>query len=161
MQGVKLTASVRPLGRAWRQHRLGAPTLLWIVVVALVIGIPTDVVPNPWFTRMTPIYTDQYVWWVAASVLTGALLATYLSAGARQAAPITGLGGGLLGYLAVGCPICNKVIVGLLGVSGALSYFAPIQPILGAMAVVLAAIGLILRLRALSRGCSLPSRATA
>lgn len=109
---------------------------------------------------MTPIYTDQYVWWVATSLLAGALLATHISTDARQVAPVSGIGGGLLGYLAIGCPICNKLIVGVLGVSGALDYFAPIQPLLGALAVLLTAIGLIVRLRALGRGCPLPPRST-
>lgn len=154
----RLSADVRNLGAAWRAYRLSLPTLFGAAAVALLIGIPTDVVPNPWFTRMTPIYADQYIWWVATSLLTGALLATYFSAGAKQAAPVSGIGGGLLGYLAIGCPICNKLIVGVLGVSGALNYFAPIQPALGALAVLLGAIGLVIRLRILGRGCPLPRR---
>ncbi len=36
------------------------------------------------------------------------------------------LGGGLLWVFAIGCPICNKLAVIALGVSGALAYFAPI-----------------------------------
>ena len=35
----------------------------------------------------------------------------------------------LLAFLAVGCPLCNKVVVLLLGASGALTYFEPIQPL--------------------------------
>lgn len=157
MRHARLSTNLRSLARTWREYRLGFPSLFWAMAVALLIGIPTDVVPNPWFTRMTPIYTDQYIWWVAASILTGALLATYLSAGARRAAtPVSGIGGGVLGYLAVGCPICNKLIVALLGVSGALDYFAPIQPALGALGVLLVGVGLAIRLRVLARGCPLP-----
>lgn len=37
----------------------------------------------------------------------------------------------MLWVFAIGCPICNKLAVIALGVSGALAYFAPIQPTLG------------------------------
>ncbi len=31
---------------------------------------------------------------------------------------------------AIGCPVCNKLVVLALGFSGALAYFEPIQPAL-------------------------------
>ena len=43
---------------------------------------------------------------------------------------------GAVTYLAVGCPVCNKVVLVALGTSGALSWFAPVQPLLGLAAVV-------------------------
>ena len=125
------------------------------------MGIPTDLLPNPLYTRMTAITPEQYFFWVATSVLTGALVATYFLPGLGHQARGSGLGSGLLGYLAIGCPICNKVIVAVIGVSGALSYFAPIQPVLGGLALVLAAVGLTIRLRAMALGCPLPPRRTA
>ena len=45
----------------------------------------------------------------------------------------------LLTFFAVGCPICNKVVVIALGTSGALAWFAPIQPYLGVVALGLLA----------------------
>jgi hypothetical protein len=124
------------------------------VVAGLALGIPTDVVPNPWFTRMTPVETDQYVYWVLTSVLTGALVGTYVLS--RRLATRQALGSGFLGLLAVGCPVCNKLVVLLLGFSGAFQYFAPIQPYLGAAGVALAALALAVRLRAWRRSCALP-----
>jgi hypothetical protein len=50
--------------------------------------------------------------------------------------------------LAVGCPICNKIVVLLLGVSGALTIFQPLQPVLALAAMVLLGYALFLRLRA-------------
>lgn len=55
--------------------------------------------------------------------------------------------GGLLGFLAVGCPVCNKLVVVALGTTGALSWFAPIQPVLAVASVVVLAIALRTRLR--------------
>ena len=55
--------------------------------------------------------------------------------------------GGLLSFFAVGCPICNKVVVIALGTSGALTWFAPVQPYLGVFALGLLAWALRVRLR--------------
>ena len=64
------------------------------------------------------------------AVLESVLLATYVWAGtaglggAAQAA-----GGWVLSFFAVGCPVCNKLVGLAAGVSGALSYWAPVvQP---------------------------------
>jgi hypothetical protein len=59
-----------------------------------------------------------------------------------------------LGWLAVGCPVSNKLVVALLGTSGALNYLAPIQPLLGVLAVGLSATALMVRLRAFHAGCN-------
>jgi hypothetical protein len=56
------------------------------------------------------------------------------------------------------CPICNKLVVLALGVSGALSYFAPIQPVLGLASVALLIYALLLRFRALNGSCSVSPR---
>jgi hypothetical protein len=136
------------------------PSYAWAVAVAatalalLAIGIPTDVVPNPWFTRMTPVRPADVVFLVLTALLTGALAATYLRR-ISDRTPGVAVGSGVLSVLAVGCPVCNKLVVGLLGFSGALTYFAPLQPILGALAVVLAATALGVRLRRLGQACSL------
>ena len=55
---------------------------------------------------------------------------------------------GPLALFAVGCPVCNKPVLLLAGTSGALGWFAPIQPLLGALAVAAPAAALVLRLRA-------------
>jgi hypothetical protein len=128
------------------------------VATALVVGIPTDVVPNPWFGREIGVRPFDVVVLVALSVLTGALAATYaVAASSGASAPRAGIGSGLIGWFAVGCPVCNKIVVGLLGVSGATNSFAPAQPFLGVVAVALAGLALGIRVRAIRRGaCPLP-----
>lgn len=49
--------------------------------------------------------------------------------------------------------ICNKLVVLLLGVSGALTVFGPAQLYLGALGLVLPAWALRVRARALVRAC--------
>ena len=45
--------------------------------------------------------------------------------------------GSMLSLFAVGCPICNKLVVMAVGVSGALNWFAPLQPLLAGGSLVL------------------------
>lgn len=100
---------------------------------ALVVGIPTDVIPNAMFSRMTPVRWWDYVVLALTAVMTALWFATPARrTGARVPAAT------VLSLLAVGCPVCNKAVVALLGVSGALSLWAPIQPLVAALSLVLA-----------------------
>jgi hypothetical protein len=58
------------------------------------------------------------------------------------------VGGTVLSAFAVGCPICNKVVVVALGAGGAVSYFSPVQPLIGLASIALLGTALALRLRA-------------
>ncbi len=124
-------------------------------VSALAIGLPTDVIPNPVFGRQgTPVEPWAVPVLVVTAVLSGLLLATYFRGGDAaddddvldRPSRFGGLGG-LLSFLAIGCPICNKVVVIALGTSGALTWFAPVQPYLGLLALGLLAWALRVRLR--------------
>ena len=53
----------------------------------------------------------------------------------------------MLSFLAVGCPVCNKIALLALGYSGALQWFAPLQPVLALAGVALLAWALRARLR--------------
>ena len=131
--------------------RYVATALAAAILVSVVIAVPTAIIENPWFSRMTPVYGDQYAFWLGTSLLTGALLATYVGGPPIDGGARLGATGTVLAYLAVGCPVCNKAVVALLGVSGALDFFAPAQPLLGALGLLAAAAALAIRLRSLSR----------
>lgn len=124
------------------------------LISAVVLGIPTAIIPNSIFHRVIAAGPANYFFWISTSVVTGALLATYLLPRAvRDRTAEAGLGGGFLAYLAIGCPLCNKAVVALLGASGAVTIFQPIQPVLGALGLVLASLALAVRLRGIRRGC--------
>ena len=130
--------------RLWAQRLVvGAAAA---VVSALLMGTPTDVVPNPWFTRMTPVRPLDVVLLVLTAVTLGLLAATYVRARSGGGAGRGATGGTLTG-LAIGCPICNKAVVALIGTSGALNWFGPLQPLIGALGLGLAIWALVLRLR--------------
>ncbi|MCF6524048.1 hypothetical protein [Streptomyces sp. JJ36] len=143
---------------AWPRER-------WLVAAAgaaataLLVGVPTDVVPNPFFARSVPVQ-----WWnlpalAATAVLAGTVLATYVrtpGTGRTTTAGRLGSAGGVLSFFAVGCPVCNKLVLLLLGTSGALTYWAPLQPLVAAVSVLLLAEA---ALRRLNTSDSCPARA--
>ena len=116
------------------------------------IAIPAAVWPNPFFVRMTPVRPLDYLFLGITVVAAGLLAATY--ARPSEAPAQRGMFGGLLAFLAIGCPVCNKLVVLALGASGALTYFAPLQPILGAASIALLGTALTARLRGIER-CAL------
>lgn len=129
--------------------------MLAAVVSALVVGVPTDVIDTPWFTRMTPVRLWEYPVLGLTALLTGAWF--WLRITARSGAGAGVFGSSLLSAFAVGCPICNKIVVALLGVSGALGIWAPVQPVLGALSVAVLATAVWLRWRGgrcTPQGCS-------
>lgn len=139
----------------WEKRRYLAAVVAglgWLVLS----GVPTDIIDTPLFVRMTPVEWWNYPFWLASAVLVGLLAATYVAGpdGGRSGGSQQGkaLGGGLLSVFAVGCPICNKLVVLALGASGALTYFAPIQPILGFLSVGLLFYALRMRLSS-ERSC--------
>jgi hypothetical protein len=71
---------------------------------------------------------------------------------AERRASVLGYAGGVAAFLAIGCPVCNKVAVVLLGTSGALTIWAPLQPVLALASLGLLAITLAWRLRLRARG---------
>ena len=146
--------------RSWPARRW-LVAMVVSVVAALVMGVPTGIVETDLYTRMTPVTWWDYPVWGVSAVLVGLIAGTYVrvrgrdEARAPQRAGRT-VGATLLTTFAVGCPICNKLVVAVIGVSGALSYWAPLQPLLGLLSIALLGTGLAVRLRG-SIVCPLPS----
>ncbi|MEE6289190.1 hypothetical protein V2J52_16170 [Georgenia sp. MJ173] len=156
--------------RSWgRRRRLVAAGVS--LGFGLVIGLSTVLIPNPVFARDIPVVAWNYPVWILTSVLVGLLAATYVRQGpashGEDTAPLDpserrtsrmGMAGGVLTWFAVGCPVCNKLALLALGYSGALTWFAPVQPFLAVGALVLTAWALVVRLRG-EVACPLPAGA--
>jgi hypothetical protein len=151
--------------RAWGPRRWAAAALAALGTV-LLIGLPTVLIPNPVFGREIPM-----TWWawptlLLAAVLSGLLTATYvrepgLRSPDEEDGTRSGMVGGVLTFFAVGCPVCNKVVLIALGSAGAMQWFAPLQPVLAVVAVAALAWALHVRLRG-ERSCALtPAVSTA
>ncbi len=139
---------------------------LFTLGAALAIGIPTVLIPNHFFTRMTPTSPQDYVIWGISIALIGPVMAQALLYPTTTQASATKTGGGralagfFLSFFSVGCPICNKLVVFLLGISGAMTFFNPLRPFLGIASIVLLAVTLFLRVRVLRHGCAIPLNKT-
>ncbi|MCV2465045.1 hypothetical protein OEB94_37880 [Streptomyces sp. ICN988] len=149
--------------RGWRSRQwtvAGAGAL----ATAILVGAPTDVLPNPLFGRSVPVQWWNYPALAVTAALAGIVLSTYVrepsSASEPRAADGGRLGaiGGVLSFFAVGCPVCNKLVLLLLGASGALSYWAPLQPLLAVLSAALLAEA---ALRRLSSQAACPVTASA
>ena len=73
----------------------------------------------------------------------------------RRSARVGGAAG-ILAWFAVGCPVCNKIALIALGYTGALTWFAPLQPFLAAIALVLSLLAVVWRLKG-QVACPLPT----
>ncbi len=95
-------------------------------------GIITSLLPNPLFTRMTPIKTLDYVFLTSSSILLGTYAGVHYykknNANKCNTAATTGSIGS---FLAFACPVCNKLLVILFGATALMTYFEPYQPLLG------------------------------
>jgi len=138
------------------------------VAVGLIVGLATVLIPNPIFARDIPPVAWNYPVWIVTSILMGMLIATYVrplsgvtargavaesaadpgdGASTEQRSARVGTAAGVLAWFAVGCPVCNKFALIALGYAGALTWFAPFQPVLAVAALVLSAAALVWRLR--------------
>ncbi len=167
--------------RVLADRRLLAWAAVWGVVSLVAFGLVSAIIPNPVFGRQIPPEPFAIVVWVVSAPLMGLLMATYMApyrgssdtatvalsavtgasiaagpAGAAAAAEARGTTIGTIGgfgaFLAIGCPVCNKIALVLLGTSGALTIFAPIQPVIGAVSLALLAGTLAWRLRSRATG---------
>ncbi len=153
---------------AWPARRWWV-VLLGALVTVVSIAVPTAMIANPVFGRSVPVTAWAWPVLLLAAVLSGLLLATYVrhpvpgvpADPADSADPVsarTGVAGAALTFFAVGCPVCNKLVLVLLGTSGAMQWFAPVQPVLAVAAVGLLAWALRARLRG-ETACRVPASA--
>ena len=145
--------------RAWPRRRWSVAAVAALGTVA-VMSSSTAMIPNPVFGRAVPT-----TWWawpalIVTGILSGLLTATYVrGSSTTERASRTGLAGGVLSYLAVGCPVCNKLALLALGYTGALTWFAPAQPWLAVAGIAL--LGYALRARLLGEvTCPVPRQRT-
>ncbi len=118
------------------------------LATVLLIGVPTALLPTPWFGRAISPRPLDWVFLIVTAILCAALAATYALPVTCPTRERSLTAGGLLSFFAIGCPVCNKLAVLALGWGGALTYFAPIQPLLGVFALALLGGTLLTRLRA-------------
>jgi hypothetical protein len=147
---------------------------VWGAGSLLLFGLTSAIVPNPVFGRQIPPEPFAIVVWLLSAPLMGLIGATYSAPRAGSTSPAgpgtialplqpattandrragrMGTVAGFGAFLAIGCPVCNKIALVLLGTSGALTIWAPLQPIIGAASLLLLAATLAWRIRSRRAG---------
>lgn len=133
--------------------------------VAVLVALPTAVIPNPVFGRAIAVTWWSYPVVLVTGILGGLLFATYVQERGRDPdappgddvdrASKLGMAGAVVSFFAVGCPVCNKLVLLALGATGAVTWFAPVQPFLAIASVALMVVALRIRLRN-ERSCRIP-----
>lgn len=156
MNSTETLAHLSTQPRWWQVMAMWTPRR-WITaavvatVTVVAIGVPTALIPNGFFARMIPA-----PWWswpalIVTAMLAGLVTATYVAPPAGMSASGSAANKGWLAsaltFFAVGCPICNKLVLLALGTAGALTWFEPVQPFIQAGAIGLLGWALWQRLR--------------
>ena len=113
---------------AWRYGRAVAVGVL----VTTAMAVPTDVLDTPLFSREVPVRWWEYPTLAAVGVLT----ALWVGIGSAQRGAGRAVGGVTLATFAIGCPVCNKLVLAAVGTTGAMGLWAPLQPILAVVSVM-------------------------
>jgi hypothetical protein len=121
-------------------------------VVALLafgsLGTVSALWNNPLFMRMTPAGGWEIGLLGAMSVLFGLYVAIRRPTCADRTAGV----GGVLGFLGVACPVCNKILLLLFGGELLLTYFEPVRLYVAAAGTAILAVAAVVEWR---RGLSL------
>lgn len=158
--------TIRASLSGWSRRRWSV-ALLAGLGTALLVAVPTAVIPTPIFGRAIAVTWWSYPVVLVTGILGGLLIATYVRepdvdpgespTDDVDRASKVGMAGAMVSFFAVGCPVCNKLVLLALGASGAVTWFAPVQPFLAAASIALMVLALRIRLRN-EVACSLSSR---
>jgi len=102
---------------------------------------------NPLFMRMTPTGGFEITLLLLLSVLAG----LYVGLPQAECGKRTAGTGGVIGFLGIACPVCNKILVLLFGGALLLEYYEPVRLYLALGGVVLVAVAIWFKLT--RRGC--------
>lgn len=142
MKANSLEQNGRERNGIWRKRKAIIIGSVAAVAIAGVFGIWTVLIPNTFFTRMTPIHWYDYLFLAFTAILGGASIGFwYYGRGISRRCTAANASGMVGGVFSFGCAICNKLLLVLLGVSGVMTYFMPLQPYLGVVSVGLLSVG--------------------
>ncbi len=110
-----------------------------IAVAALsfvLLGSVAALWENPFFIRMTPAGSFEIALLAALAMLLGFYVAIR-----RPACSVKMMGaGGVLNFLGIACPVCNKILLLIFGGELLLTYLEPTRIYIAALGVVVAAL---------------------
>ena len=104
------------------------------IATFFVLGTVAAIWKNPLFMRMVPVSGFELSLLAAQSLMIGVYFAIPVKACATRSASV----GGVIGFLGIACPVCNKLLVLTVGPALLMQYFEPVRIYVG-----LAGLGLV------------------
>lgn len=104
--------------------RRGLRGTLVAIALFVAVGTVTAVWVNPFFTRMTPVGPWELLATALLAALSGVTTAFWVPQ-CRMRGPGSG---GIIGFLGIACPTCNKLLMLIFGGPALLAWFDPVRP---------------------------------
>ena len=100
------------------------------LLAILILGIPTAVIRNHFYFRMTPAFWFDYLFLVVNGTLIGLYFAITYTSTQPEACKIEkkSLFASVLALFGIACPICNQILLLIFSTSFLLSFLGPIRP---------------------------------
>lgn len=105
-------------------------TLAFSALAILILGIPTAVIRNHFYFRMTPAFWFDYVFLVFNGALIGLYFAITYTSTQPEACKVEkkSIFASLLALFGIACPICNQILLLIFSTTFLLSFLEPIRP---------------------------------
>ncbi|MBI4052841.1 MAG: hypothetical protein HY394_02270 [Candidatus Diapherotrites archaeon] len=109
------------------------------ILLFIIMGTPTALVPNPFihYKRMVAAAWLDYFFLASTSIMLAALISLKLYFRSGRGLGAKEIGGGALGFLAFSCPICNALLVALLGGATIMAFVEPLRPLFGVVSIAI------------------------
>ena len=135
---MDMTLKAADTARKGRKPPPFLPLLKGVGTAAATFGLLGTVAAlwdNPLFVRMTPAGMPEIALLAAQSLLLG----LYVALPRPVCAPRGAGTGSVLAFLGIACPICNKLLLYVLGAEFLLGYFEPVRIYIAALGVAITA----------------------
>ncbi len=99
------------------------------------LGTVSALWENPFFIRMTPAGG----WEIGLLAALSALIGLYVAIRPPACSVKSATTGGVLGFLGIACPVCNKILMLLFGGELLMTYYEPVRIYVAAAGVAIAA----------------------
>lgn len=124
------------------------------IAAFLLYGIPTAIIPNPFFKRMTVTTRLDLSLLVLTAILLGSYLSLYFySKKKSKVSNVAAATGGFTGVFAFSCPLCNVLLISLFGSSFLLTYFEPVRPLIGIFTIGILGSAIYFKTYSLNKKC--------
>ncbi|MEK6973200.1 MAG: hypothetical protein AABW72_04125, partial [archaeon] len=124
-------------------------TAIISVLIMLLFGIPSALIPNSYYYRMIPPTPSDYFFLITISVLLAIYIAVnfyYKKSNETKSYYLAGFTG-FASIFIVTCSICNMLLVAILGTSFAYYVFDPLKPLLGLILLSLLLVAIWLKVK--------------